>query len=328
MYDCDKKNDEKTNGGTGTDPVPLFWIAKPTALDGGNESSARRIVTMGWHPDIPDFRDKSLKHKDICKKLADTNSLITNGADIPDSVDHREWCSPVEDQGKLGSCTAQAVVGLMEYMMRRSTGEHVDGSRLFTYKVTRKLLGRTGDHGAYLRTAMHSVAAFGVPPEKHWPYVIENYEEEPSSFLYSFTNNYKALNYTRLDPIGEQPDKILDSLKRVLAAGYCAVFGFTVYSSLSNKADIPYPTEDDSVWGGHAVMAVGYDDYHKKDNSDKVVPSLIIKNSWGPGWGEHGYGYLPYKYVREGLARDFWTVFKWDWIDSGKFDGAEVNNRT
>ena len=314
--------DEETNGngGTGTDPVPLFWTARPTALGNGNESPARHIVTMGWHPDIPDFRDMSLKSQDLRKKLEDVKSLIIKDSNIREAVDHRKWCSPVEDQGALGSCTAQAVVGLMEYMMRRSTGEHMDGSRLFTYKVTRKLLGWTGDSGAYLRTAMHSVAAFGVPPEKHWPYDIIRYEEEPSAFLYSFADNYKALNYTRLDPIGLQPVEILDSLKRTLAAGYCVVFGFSVYSSLSGKADIPVPTKDDSLKGGHAVMAVGYNDNHKKENSDEVIPSIIIKNSWGPSWGEHGYGYLPYEYIEKGLARDFWTSFKWDWIDSGKFE--------
>lgn len=307
----------KEKSGTGTPVVPPFFIAKPSALDGGG-SAARHVVSMGWHPDLPDFRDKSLIHPDIEVKLKKKNSMITNNKDIPAKVDHREMCSPIEDQGSLGSCTAQAVVGLMEYMMRRSGGEHVDGSRLFTYKVTRNLLGWKGDRGAYLRTAMQSVAAFGVAPEKHWPYLIDRYEEEPSAFLYSFADNYKALNYTRLDRFDLPPDQVIDSLKRVLAAGYCAVFGFTVYSSLSVKADIPFPRETDSASGGHAVMVVGYDDNHKTADNKKV-PSLIIRNSWGTDWGDAGYGYLPYDYVRAGLARDFWASFKWDWIDSGQF---------
>lgn len=311
-------SNENSYGGTGTPVVPPFWMARPSVLNSGGSSPARHVVSMGWHPDLPDFRDKDLTHSDVGKKLKKVKSLITSGEPIPVKSDNRAGCSPIEDQGAIGSCTAQAVVGLMEYMMRRSGGGHVDGSRLFTYKVTRNLLNWTGDRGAYLRTAMHSVAAFGVPPEKHWPYVVNRYDEEPSAFLYSFADNYKALNYARLDPIGLKPAEVLASLKRVLKAGYCAVFGFTVYTSLSGKADIPFPTQTDSVSGGHAVMAVGYDDNHKNEEGVEV-PSLIIRNSWGTGWGEQGYGYLPYDYVLAGLARDFWAAFKWAWIESKQF---------
>jgi C1A family cysteine protease len=313
------EDNNSNNNGTGTPVVPPFWMAKPSALKYDVESVDTRVVSMGWHPDLPDFRDKQLNDKDIKDRLKNAKSLIPGKAAIPAKCDHRQNCSPIEDQGKLGSCTAQAVVSLMEYMMRRSSDDHVDGSRLFTYKVTRNLLGWVGDRGAYLRSAMQSVAAFGVPPEKHWPYDIKRFDEEPTAFLYSFADNYKALNYTRLDPIGMSPTRVLTSLKRVLAAGYCTVFGFTVYSSLSGKADIPVPTKADSVRGGHAVMAVGYDDEHLTDEGKKI-PSLIIRNSWGTSWGEKGYGYLPYEYVLKGLAIDFWTAFKWDWIDSKKFE--------
>lgn len=306
-----KKSDQEPNQPSNLMPVL-------SGLESGEGSPARRVVSMGWHPDLPDFRDRHLSHQNVGKKLKSVKSLVTSGAPIPEKCDNRGWCSPIEDQGQLGSCTAQAAVGLMEYMMRRSSGDHVDGSRLFTYKVTRNLLGWTGDRGAYLRTAMQSVAAFGVPPEKYWPYAIPKFDEEPTAFLYSFAENYKALNYTRLDPIGAKPDKVLENIKRSLAAGFCVVFGFTVYSSLSGEADIPYPATTDSVRGGHAVLAVGYNNGHKTKQGAKV-PSLIIRNSWGTDWGEEGYGYLPEEYVLNGLARDFWTAFKWEWIDSKQF---------
>ena len=303
---------------TGTPVVPPFWVARPTGLDQRKVTSSRKIVSMGWFPDLPDFRDRNIHHPEVEGKLQSCNSLITGGKNIPDKVDLSAVCSPIEDQGNLGSCTAQAVVGLMEYMMRKSGKGHVDGSRLFTYKVTRNLLGWIGDQGAYLRTAMQAVANFGVVPEKYWPYDIGRFDEEPTAFHYSFADNYKALNYTRLDPKGMGLSNVLDLVKRTLAAEYCCVFGFTVYSSISGKADIPFPTTEDSVSGGHAVMAVGYDDNHKNEQG-KIVPSIIIRNSWGTSWGDEGYGYLPYQYVLEGLAMDFWTSFKWDWIDSGQF---------
>lgn len=319
----DSQNENNSNrealSDTGTDTVPPFWMATPSALN-MSSSNARRIVTMGWHPDLPDFRDRNLKHKKVRSALEEAkSSILTSSNSLPPSIDNSEYCSPVEDQGRLGSCTAQAVVGLMEYMMIRSGMDHIDGSRLFTYKVTRNLLGWSGDTGAYLRTAMKAVAAFGIPPERYWPYDISQYEKEPTAFLYSFAENFKSLNYARLDPQGSSPYDTLDNLKRTLAAGFCSVFGFTVYSSLSGSADIPFPNENDSIDGGHAVMAVGYDDNHIDKNGDNV-PSIKIRNSWGTAWGKDGYGYLPYTYLESGLARDFWTSFKWDWLNTEGFD--------
>lgn len=288
------------------------------------ERPGRRFVSMGWHPDIPDFRDLSPRSEEIQTGLKKINSSILKSMSLPPGIDNRQFCSPVEDQGRLGSCTAQAVVGLMEYMMRKGEVDHIDGSRLFVYKVARKLLGWDGDTGAYLRTAMHAVSAFGVPPEAHYPYDIEKFEDEPSSFLYSYADRFKALNYTRLDPVSVPPSDVLEMLQRVLAAGYGIVFGFTVYSSLSGFANIPTPSRNDSMQGGHAVMAVGYNDNHVIEEEGhpqqgQSVPSLIIRNSWGTSWGEGGYGYLPYTYVLAGLAQDYWTSFKWDWMDEGQF---------
>ena len=317
----DSKNGDSKNGDVKNGNLWRYaqWSPRSSAVGMRAGAGARRIVTMGWHPDLPDFRDIDLDTRDLHAigprknsgtRIADLLCAKTLPSD--GKVDWRETCSPVEDQGRLGSCTAQAVVGLMEYMMRRSGMNHIDGSRLFVYKVTRNLLGWTGDTGAYLRTAMHAVRAFGVPPEELWPYVIDRFEDEPTPFLYSYAQNFKAMKYVRLDKAGLQTDIILENVKYVLARGYPVVFGFTVYSSISDAANIPFPKKTDRRSGGHAVVAVGYDDDHEE-------PSLIIRNSWGPMWGEGGYGYLPYEYVTRGLARDFWTAYSWDWIDTGFF---------
>lgn len=302
------------DSGTGTDAVPLFRV-RPSAV--GRENASGPVKTMGWQPDLPDCRDFDLKSKTIKEGLKQVDSAILN-SDKPDSRHHNiQYCSPIEDQGALGSCTAQAVVGLMEYMMRRSSNRHIDGSRLFVYKVTRNLLGWTGDTGGYLRTAMQAAAMFGIPPESYFPYDIDRFEEEPSAFLYSFADDFRALNYTRLDRHGLSPTSLLDDIRNVLFSGYCIVFGFSVFSSISNLPDIPFPQAGDSLEGGHAVMAVGYDDGHMVNG--KKVPSLIIRNSWGTGWGIHGYGFLPYDYILYGLARDFWTCFKFDWVNTKQF---------
>src|SRR5690606_36777834 len=113
-------------------------------------------------------------------------------------IDLRKWCSPIEDQGQLGSCTAHAGTALYEYFERRAFGKYIHGSRLFLYKATRNLLGWKGDDGAYLRTTMAAMALFGIVPEKFFPYDPEKFNEEPSAFLYSYAQNYQALTYYRL----------------------------------------------------------------------------------------------------------------------------------
>ena len=101
---------------------------------------------MGWLPDYPDFRDYTMEHDKIPSRLQalgqkDSVKAMLKKAgvakrpktNLPDSVDLREWCSPVEDQGELGSCTAQAGVALVEYFERRAFGKHIDASRLFLH---------------------------------------------------------------------------------------------------------------------------------------------------------------------------------------------------
>ena len=120
----------------------------------------------------------------------------------------------------------------MEYFQRRAFGKYLDGSRLFLYKVTRKLLGWTGDQGAYLRDTMKAMVLFGVPPEQYWPYKVAKFDEEPAAFCYAFGQSYNAVKYYRLDPAGTSPSQALGRIKHYLAAGLPSMFGFSVYSSI------------------------------------------------------------------------------------------------
>jgi len=246
---------------------------------------------------------------------------------LPASADLREWCSPVEDQGRLGSCTAQAGAGIIEYYERKSFRRHIDASRLFLYKVTRNLMKMRGDTGAYLRSTIGAMVLFGVPPEEYWPYTDgpDDFDREPPAFCYSFAQNYKTLKYYRHDPPSASPEDILNRVKTYLAAGHPAMFGFTVYSSIEQASDsgrIPFPSPLEKIEGGHAVVAVGYDDTMKIKNryeGEETEGALLIRNSWGQDWGEAGYGWLPYDYLRKGLAEDFRSVLKKEWIDTGQF---------
>jgi len=246
---------------------------------------------------------------------------------LPASVDLRPWCSPVENQGSIGSCTANAGVGIVEYFERRAFGKHIDASRLFLYKVTRNMSHWTGDTGAFLRTTMGALVLFGVPPEEYWRYVTADFDKEPSAFCYAFAQNYQAISYYRLDPPGTSRNVLLDRIKLFLSAGLPSMFGFTVYNSIGQAAatgKIPYPTRGEKVEGGHAIVAVGYDDAMKIKNANagavKTTGAFLIRNSWGTGWGPMGgYLWLPYEYVLRGLAIDWWSLLKNEWVETGHF---------
>src|SRR3989337_2505462 len=167
---------------------------------------------MGWLPDYPDFRDYTEEHEDVSNILTPTG-LIKAAKSLPAAVDLRQWCSPIEDQGSIGSCTAHAGVGIVEYFERRAFGRYLDASRLFLYKVTRNLMQRTGDTGSFLRTTMHALVLFGVPPEDYYPYDVEEYDREPPPFCYAFGQNYQALDYYRLDPPGLSPEEPLSRIQ-------------------------------------------------------------------------------------------------------------------
>jgi C1A family cysteine protease len=288
-------------------------------------AETQHTIAMGWIPDFPDFRDYTVEQDEVksaLKKVGVAKPLKTP----PPSVDLRQWCSPIEDQSDLGACTAHAGVGLVEYFERRAFGNHIDASRLFLYKVTRNLMRVKGDTGAYLRTTMGALTLFGVPPEEYYKYVISDFDKEPPAFCYAFAQNYQTISYYRLDPPGTAPGVLLQQIKSQLAAGLPSMFGFTVYKSIeqaSSSGKIPFPVKADKVAGGHAIDAVGYDDSIKIKNlapdGMETTGALLIRNSWGTGWGNGGYGWLPYEYVLQGLADDWWCLIKGEWIETGQF---------
>lgn len=295
----------------------------------------------GWRKDFPDFRDNTPSTtrlsprqeargatkpvSEVLEGLLDHAPRRSRTATASTKADLRQWCSPIEDQGQLGSCTAHAGVGLYEYFERRAFGKYIDGSRLFLYKVTRNILGWPGDDGAYLRTTMGAMAMFGIVPEKYWPYAEYKFNEEPSAFLYSYAQNFQALLYYRLDVQGVTKDHLLEKIKQHLRMGLPLIFGFTCYTSLDTADDgnIPFPDNNEEVEGGHAVMAVGFDDKKEIVNcnnpSIKTKGAIMIRNSWGTEWGDKGYGWLPYEYILKGIADDWWSMTKAEWIDTGKF---------
>ena len=271
-------------------------------------------------PSPPDFRDYTPRSAPADGLLAQLREAGAQKPPAAASVDLREYFVDVSDQLALNSSTAHACVGLVEYFERRATGRLLRPSPLFLYQNTLRTAAVQGDCGADLRTALRAMVRCGVPPERHWPYEVERLSSLPDAFLYSFQEPYRSVSYLRLDGRKSSGAETLETVKSFLAAGFPTTLGFSVPNSLTTDGDIPYRPTFDSIQGGQAVLAVGYDDRWLRGSRG----ALLVRSSWGPAWGEQGYGWLPYAYVEEQLAIDFWTLLHPDWIASGEFDAPDL----
>jgi C1A family cysteine protease len=245
----------------------------------------RRNFCYGWIPDIPDSRD--LLYAAIRPRVR-----------LAPSVDLRPGCPAVEDQGRLGSCTANALAGNLEFLDKAVDGTYVDVSRLFIYFNERVIEGTVeADAGASLRDGIKTLVKTGACAEKLWPYRIDKFAVRPPARCYTDAARHKVVSYHRV--IG------LNEMLSCLSEGFPFVFGFTVYESFETpevaKTGIAHmPKKKERALGGHAVLAVGY---------DRKAERFIVRNSWGERWGMKGYFTMPFAYL-ETLAADMWTVRK------------------
>lgn len=257
---------------------------------------------LGWLPDVPDTRDIPF------------STVFRVPRKLPAHTDLRAGCSPVEDQESLGSCTAQALVGTLEFLELRALlppsdqskianqkskiSRFRDLSRLFVYYNERAAIGTVQeDSGAMLRTGIKTLKAQGVCREGLWPYEIRRFTAKPTAACFTEAADHQVTAYQRLTALAE--------MKACLAMGLPFVFGFAVYEHVMSAAvartgRIRLPGKSERMLGGHAVMAVGYE-----ENAQMV----LFRNSWGVAWGRSGYGQMPYAYLesRE-LSDDFWCI--------------------
>ena len=243
--------------------------------------------SLGWLPDLPDSRDFM---------YAPPMSIAES---LPTFADLRTGCPPVYDQGHLGSCTANALAGAFEFDLKKQSKPDFMPSRLFIYYNERVLINTVNsDSGAYIRDGIKTMNKDGVCPENEWPYDIAKFTQKPPAKCYKDALKSQIKSYRRLI-------NTLNQLQGCLAEGFPFVFGFTVYESfmtqeVANSGIMPMPKRSEKVMGGHAVMAVGYDDKRQV---------FIVRNSWGKEWGDDGYFYMPYAYITDtNRCDDFWTI--------------------
>ena len=239
---------------------------------------------FGWLPDIPDARDYKFRPKFV-KPMARVD--LREGGMLP----------PIQDQGNLGSCTAQALVSALEYLLAKHGENFVDQSRLFLYYNERVYINTVEeDSGAIIRDGIKSLNRKGVCPEAMWEYDIDRFAEKPPTSCYTEAKKHKTVSYQRINTFAQ--------MKACLQEGHPFVFGFAVYESFWDANDsgvVPMPNfETEDVIGGHAVLAVGFDNATKR---------VLCMNSWGKNWGDNGFFTLPYDYIsNKNLADDFWVI--------------------
>jgi C1A family cysteine protease len=272
---------------------------------------------FGWVKDHPDPRD-FIYHPEIDRRAVPVQGNIftdfwnwlmslfhpTPPPPPPDNkkVDMRSQDSPIEDQGQLGSCTANAVAGALQFLeikdgLQDSSGQ-LNFSRLFVYYNERVIEGTVNtDAGAELRDGIKTLASQGSCFETTWPYDISQFTVQPPASAYTEASGHEITSYFSITN--------LNDMKACLDAGFPFIFGFTVYDSFESPTVdttgvVPMPGPLDYVIGGHAVMCLGYDDSTQR---------FICRNSWGTGWGMQGYFTIPFAYLSDpNLASDFWTI--------------------
>lgn len=220
------------------------------------------------------------------------------------NIDLRSFCPPVRNQGGLGACTAFGATSLVDFIRRRQSLTTWLPSPLFTYYSTRLMEGTVDtDSGAYVRDALKSTVNDGVALEREWPYLIDKFNIRPDTSVWDSATKHQTLEYLKID------DSSKKDIIACLAEGYPFIFGLRLYSSFTNRLETMFgghvfePNRDtEKILGGHCMMCVGY--RIDKDGSEYV----IVMNSWGEGWGDRGFCYIPINYFLSNDSYDFWTI--------------------
>jgi hypothetical protein len=248
-------------------------------------SDGQRFKLGGYRPEAQSSKDPKYSAHD-------------RSDPCPSAIDLRPYMTPVENQGNSNSCTANAMAGAYEYLANRLNGQSEDVSRLFIYYNARQIDGTTDqDEGTYLKNCVQVLRKYGACSEKTWSFNIDQILEQPPKSAYREAAQFRVEAASRVDVD-------LHTMRSCLADGYPFAFGLQLFASFQKAGSnglVPMPDPDrEKHDGGHAMLCVGYSD------PDQV---FIVRNSWGEGWGDRGYCYIPYDYMTKTQYNgDCWTI--------------------
>lgn len=218
---------------------------------------------------------------------------------LPQTVDLRAHCTPVEDQKEIGSCTANAAIGALEYHRKKHGVEPSDLSRLFVYYNTRRLRGDVDtDAGATIAESMAAVLAYGAPSADLWPYDTARWRQEPPAEVYENAALNEAVQYARVSPgVG-----VLGALAAEMPVSFGIFLPTSAYDVAGRTGAVPELSDADlaAPSGGHAMLLVGY---------DLLRRLYLVRNSWGEGYGDGGYITIPFSVMdRAAPPEGFWVL--------------------
>ncbi len=207
----------------------------------------------------------------------------------------------IYDQSSIGSCTANSLCWGLKML-----DNSFNPSRLFLYYNSRLFDEREGDNsvviddGTTIKQGINVLLKKGICSESIWPYDITKFADKPNENATKDAINHRLIKYNIIN-------QDINSMKQCLYNGYPFTFGIYLFESfedddtVDDTGIIPLPNkETEELLGGHALIAVGYDDEKRL---------IKFANSWGRGWGDNGYGYIPYDYILDDdLTDDLWVL--------------------
>jgi len=272
--------------------------------------SYRPDPKVGTNPDGTQF-DWDLKDKDFKTGLAPYLTSTTTG-----DVDLRRYCTDTNQFG-LSACAGNATADSVELLnsVEEESKAALEGraalpvaqlSRLFVYSMARGLMDEDGDgqadisqdRGTYIRLCFEVLSRWGICDELVWPYDPSRVFTVPSVKALRQATAHRIHSYYRIKDSG---DARLSAVREALRAKHPVVFGTLVSQAFMQwqgyLTPIGKPTGETE--GGHAMLVIGLVGNH-----------FLVKNSWGPGWGEGGYWLMSDEYMAWGETSDLWVPTK------------------
>jgi len=235
--------------------------------------------------------------------------------------------SEVEDQAEIGSCVANGIVSACEHMAKRH-GRSDNLSRLFLYTATLDFENRLGQEGLVPRDALKVANHYGIPSESAYPYDTSKSAVRPPDDMYLLASKTRVLRYEAVSHWRSvwprfESQTIIDRIKSALNEGLPVGFAMQVTQSAKDMRgpwrEQQYQQEGPNTpsIGGHWMVIIGYDDR---------VGKFLVQNSWGPDWGDGGFGGFPYSIVEGGFF-EAWVIRNWAGLEIPQRPGISLEGQ-